>query len=513
MNTPIGPTPSELEYAISVYRSSLQTGDLFEFDLTTLDRIGMEIKVVSLCVNGVFNNDGFGYGATSAEASVGALGEMAETLHTSRELAVGTGWDGFSFRQMQAAHGAASVIDPRTLCLPAGSTYHEDQLLRWVPVRRWPSQEMHWAPRECIAIGGASYQTNSTLAKSSGLASAVLFPSITCGLGAGINLELALSHAVLELLQRDGNCTSFRAMDRGIDIDLDSLEDLGVKALIDQLLGHGLKVRPKLASTEFGLANLYVIAENTSGQIEPFPLMATACGEAVHANRERALRKAILEYTASRARKAFMHGPLEKISKLTSPHYQRTIIDVADPANEEPRAVQQMARWLALSETKLRELLANTVFSKKSRVAFTDLPSVPDKAVVSARDRMDDLARRLKTAGLSVYYYDASPEMTDGPTIVKAIVPGLEGETMSYYRMGERGASRLLERGVNFVSSQQNNANQQRVCLTPEAESRLGGAIFLDCAKVDETVGACYPLYREPSSHTAQKLLQRIPFP
>ena len=509
MNDPIGPTSSELEHAISIYRSSLQEGDLFEFDLTALDRIGMPIKVVALFVNGVFNNDGFGYGSTSQESLVGALGEMAETYHTSRALASGHGFDGFSYRQMQAMQGVERVIDPLTLCLPAGSNYDENQLLRWVPVRQWSSHETHWAPRECIAIGGASYQTISPLAKSSGQPSAVLFPPITCGLGAGISLDQALSHAVFELLQRDGNCTAFRAMDQGIDIDLDSLVDPGIKALIEQLAQHGLQVRPKLASTEFGLSNLYVIADKLNAHAEPFPLMATACGEAVHANRERALRKALLEYTASRARKAFMHGPLEQIAALTSDHYRRTIIETADPANEEPRAVQEMARWLTLSETQLRELLAGTVFSAKTRVAFSDLPSVPDQAVASAENRMQDLAQRLDAAGLSIFYYDASPGTANGPTVVKAIVPGLEGETMSYNRIGERGVRRLLERGENLIATSQKTVDQQRILLTPEAETRLGGDVYLDCAKVAETVGACYPLYREPSSHTAQKLLKQ----
>ena len=44
---------------------------------------------------------------------------------------------------------------------------------------------------------------------------APLTTPITNGLGAGDSFERALVHGLLELLQRDGNCVSFRAMDQG----------------------------------------------------------------------------------------------------------------------------------------------------------------------------------------------------------------------------------------------------------------------------------------------------------
>ena len=503
----INPASHDLETAISVYRASLQDGELFEYDLASLDRLGVPIKIASLFLDGEFTNDGFGYGATALEASVGALGEMAETFHTTRALRTTAGYDGYSTRRMRQEHGDDLVIDPRTLCLPAGLDYTDDSPLRWVEVRHWPSLASHWAPRECIALDGSSYDQSNSAARTSGVAAQRLFPPITCGLGAGLTTEQALAHGVLELLQRDGNCTTFRAMDRGLDIELDTLADPGIGALIDELAGHGLRVRPKLASTEFGLTNLYVIADNLTGEEEPFPLMATACGEAVHANREVALRKALLEYISSRSRKAFMHGSLDRIRALTSQTYHESVMAQAEPAKEEPRAVQGMAHWLTLSEHELRVLLRENVFSSREKILFSDLPSVSLAAVKSPVDRLADVTRRLAAENLSIFFFDASPALADGPKVIKALVPGLEGETMSYYRLGARGVQRLLERNVRFVAVGAQPASSKRIVLTPAAESSLGGAAFLLTGEVDRIVGSCYSLYREPSSHAAQKLL------
>ena len=46
-----------------------------------------------------------------------------------------------------------------------------------------------------------------------------LLTPITNGLGAGPGLEHVLSHALLELVQRDGNSVDYRALDRGIAVD------------------------------------------------------------------------------------------------------------------------------------------------------------------------------------------------------------------------------------------------------------------------------------------------------
>ncbi|GAC1614026.1 MAG: hypothetical protein NVS4B5_02090 [Vulcanimicrobiaceae bacterium] len=89
-----------------------------------------------------------------------------------------------------------------------------------------------------------------------------------------------------------------------------------------------------------------------------------------------------------------------------------------------------------------------------------------------------------------------------GVAVVKAIVPGLEVETMSYYRIGERNARKLLNARSPLVAREA-GPDRARIRVLPDAEARLGGPVWLDRAAVDRTVGPLYPLYREPGVHAA----------
>ena len=506
----MSPNHQQLETAIEVYRNYLVGTDLHIFDISSLDRIGIPIHIAALRSSDGFSNDGFGYGGSSTEALVGALGEMSETYHTHQALKHAATCEAVSFSEMVDRFGSDRVIDPLTLCLSAGFPYDDQLPLRWVAVTRWHDGARCWAPRETVAPGGASFSLQSTVVEfSSDRASSQLFPPITCGLGAGLTIEQALVHGVLELLQRDGNCTAFRAMDRGIDIVLDTVESDEIKTTLLHLESLGLRIRPKLASTEFGLVNLYVIAEPIDGchTGEPFPLLATACGEAVHANRERALRKALQEFLASRSRKLFMHGPLDKIRALAPPAYVEDILDPSQATGEEPKAIREMASWLGKTQVELFDLLRETTFSSRETVNFSSLPSTADEQVADPIDRMSDIARRLASESIFIYYFDASPDKSHGPRVIKAIAPGLEGETLSYWRIGARGARRLLERQSNLVSTNPPRSQDLLIPLTQTAQEELGGPVYFRVSEWERILSDHYPLYREPSSHTVQKYL------
>ncbi len=506
----MSPGSAELNRASEIYGQYLAGTELFIFDISGLDRIGVPIQVAALRSDDGFSNDGFGYGGSSAEALVGALGEMSETYHLHQALKRAPACEAVCYRAMADRFGVDRVIDPLTLCLSAGYPYDEQLPLRWVAVTRWDDGARCWAPREIIAPGAASYGLPSTQVEWSGnQLPAQLFPPITCGLGAGLSLEQALAHGVLELLQRDGNCTAFRAMDQGIDLELDTIESAEIRATIHHLASLGLRVRPKLASTEFGLVNLYVCAEQIEGHParESFPLLATACGEAVHPNRERALRKALQEFLASRCRKMFMHGPLENIRKLAPPRYIETTLDPSQPAGEEPKALREMAGWVKMSQEELVARLAQTAFSSRTKVAFSSLPSTADQLVADPVDRMNDVTRRLKAENISIFYFDASPDGTNGPQVIKAFAPGLEGETLSYWRIGARGAKRLLTRGSPLVTQGPPRPQDLPVLLTPAARETLGGPVYFRVAEWETLLHGHYPLYREPASHTVQKYL------
>jgi ribosomal protein S12 methylthiotransferase accessory factor len=206
-------------------------------------------------------------------------------------------------------------------------------------------------------------------------------------------------------------------------------------------------------------------------------------------------------------RKAFGHGPLSFAERVTPPGYVDSFIRKALPSLdlEEGRALRAMLDWIVLPPEALRDVLADTVYSERSTKPFTELPTTPAPDG-HARGRI--ARERLDAAGFDVLYVDCSPP-GGGVGIVKAIVPGLEVETMSYHRIGERNAKKLIERDHRLIRFGTESETLRPVRLTPEAIERFGGQPLFDTALADEIVGRHYPLYREPESHHAPFRLQQ----
>ena len=484
-----------LHEVAETYRRNLPPGTLQAFPVDGLDRLNLPVEVASFTLpadektgtpDRVF--DGFGYGLTRAEATVGALGELTEAAHSevdlpSRDFVTG------SYVEMVNQFGAGGVCDPLTLCLPAGSDYTPDTPLEWTEAVRYRTGERVFLPTEFAAVYGHQMRGREPM-----------IVTITNGLGAGLTRDQALSHGVLELLQRDGNCTTFRAMDEGVVIEPDEVRDASLLELLDTLTKAGLEVVPKLASTEFGLSNVYVVGRDAAGA--GLPIQTTACGEASHLDRERALRKAMIEFAAARSRKAFMHGPLELIDRVSPDWYLPGYLESFDFSTQEKRATDAMIAWMQMSQTELESVLSDTVFSDRRRVKLSELPTVEPAAIRDPSDRMDAVARRLEAESLEVLVIDHTPPGQSEVSVVRGVVPGLEGETMSYGRLGERGAARLLARGESFVGLGPASGPRLRVPLTADAEERLGGPVWFDPEAAAARVGQHYALYREPKAHT-----------
>ncbi len=481
---------SDLARVAQTYRRNLPQGRARTFAYGGLDRLGVPVAAASFAFADGYHFDGYGYGMTPDEALVGALGELSEDTHNEEYVGRAPRIEG-SYRDLVGKHGSGAVLDPLALGLPAGSPYSPDRPLTWVPITRLATGEPAWIPIEFVAISRRQLGD-----------APLLITPITNGQGAGMTRDQAVAHGLLELLQRDGNGLAFRAMDRGVALDLDLIADPAIKALLDRFAARGVGVLPKLAATEFGLANLYVVGCDADPDAD-LPIKLTACGEAAHPDRERALRKALLEYGAARARKAFMHGPLDRVAAVSEAGYLDGYLATLTLEGEEPRALASMVEWIGHSGPKLREVLAGSVLSRRESVPFSSLPTVEAGSVDDPSKRLALIVDRLASRNLDVYYADASPP--GGEVFAcKAIVPGLEVETMSYYRIGERGARKLLDRGSRLVGLGKTPDGCLSIRLTAEAEGRLGGPAWLDPAAVDATVGDLYPLYREPSGHAAQ---------
>jgi len=485
--------------AAHAYRRALPPGELLAFPITDLDRTGIPTwKAVFFPSDGSATiHNGHSYGPTSAQAILGALGELSETVHAHAALAT-LERRRASYVELARSVGAAGAIHPFRLGLPAGSEVTADTQLDWVTGSRYQNGEPVWLPIDVVAVGAQDmpgYRPFTT--------------PLTNGLGAGPTRDFALAHGLQELLQRDGNGLRFRALDAGVALDLASLADPLVTDLLQRFAHAGIEPLVKFASDEFGIANVYAVGAEPAGVAAPLPIMVTAAGEAASPDRAVAVRKALLEFGAARPRKAFAHGPLETAARVAPAQYLERVLPRLTrhaTAAEEPRALSAMLRWLELDQAQLRATIADPVLRITSTKPASALPVwQPVQATAEpGRELCATLAQRLSSAGLEIFYVDfSSPHMRAlGVHVVKAIVPGLEVETLSYYRIGERNARSLLA-SESSLAVRRERPGCRRVRLLPEAEARLGGPVYLDVAAAERLVGALYPLYREPDVHVA----------
>ncbi len=484
------PTPNltpDLNKVAARYEAALPAGTLLSFPVTQLDATGVPSWSVTLIPGSPSGGHGYGWG--DAQAKVSALGELHERLQS--QLVIPTlPTERASYAELIQTYGEQVVTDPLTLSLPAGSPYTPETPRLWVTMTRFGTGEAVWVPLETAASSPAELPTGYE----------PLYLSVSNGLGAGFSTEQALSHAVFELLQRDGNSVNYRALDQGVGVDLAGAElPERVTGLLRRFADLGVDVQVKLAATDFGLTNVYVVGANPAGETvgASVGIMAAGAGEACHPAKDVALEKALLEFAAARTRLAFNHGSLERVQELAPPGYLETYQRAFGNLPEEARALSAMQAWLQLEPKTLRDRLAK-VYEVRRQVPWRELPHA------QPADPLTDAVTRL--AGFDLLYLElASPKAREhGVTAVKAVVPGLEVETVSYTRLGARNLTRLLDRESPFAGLGMPPAGAAPIRLTEEAEAAFGTPAWLGIEALTRFADPLYPLYREPSRHAAR---------
>jgi thiazole/oxazole-forming peptide maturase SagD family component len=475
--------------AISAYREALPAGEVLAYPLDPLDRLGLPVWSAELFAARGSMHHGVGYGDSDERAAIGAFGELSETL-SAGDAVKRLEPRRASYKALLREVGPDRVVDPLDVCLPAGSDYAPERPLRWVEARRWATGEPVLVPLELVAASPVDLKPEGEW----------LVLPVTNGLGAGPTVDHAFAHGLLELVQRDGNSATYRALDLGAGVRLEELRDPATRALLDTLDRAGIDVTVKLASTDFGIANLYVVGAERDPDQTPHPLALTACGEAADPDRERALGKALMEFCAGRSRKPFDNGPISRATAVAPGAYVGRAIRAATLEHEEERGLREAVAWLGLGAREMRDLLEDPVFSVRSEVDFSSLPEPPTgTGEVSAADLV---AGRLREGGLDPLYVDLSPPGGE-VRVVRAVVPGLEVETASYGRIGARNLRRMLRRDDGLVGTGAPPAGAERILLPEKHREEFGPEPWLDVEALNEQVGRLYPLYREPSRHVA----------
>ena len=481
--------PAGLGDAAHRYLAAFPAGDVVAFPIDGLDRVGLPVWVVALfpddpALDGIMPY-GVGYGPDAETAVLGGLGEIAEMVWPTLTLSGRRKTRG-SYADLVRTLGDAAVADPFTLCLPAGSPVDHATVLDWVEARRWRDGAVVLVPIDLAAYSSreltAGYRPFTTI--------------ISNGMGAGPDLDWAIGHGLCEILQRDGNGLLFRALDRGVTLDLAGVPP-AVQAILDRYAAAGIRVLPKFATDQFGLPNLYCVGIDEHGT-PTAPIMATACGEACHPDAGVALEKALTEYAASRARKAFAHGPAALAAGVAPDGYVARFMARSGAAakSSDARAFAAMRDWTQRSAAELRGWLGNSMLAERSVRAFADLPGRPADG---GHARAAAARAAVEAAGFDILYVDMSPA-DRAVSVVKVIVPGMEVETMSYYRIGARGTEKLLALDSPLIRFGAASETLRPVRMPAGDTARLGHPLF-DTAAADAIVGPLYPLYREPEAH------------
>ena len=498
------PGEEKLNATLEKFQRAIPLNELYEFSTTALDRLGIPLCCVAAWTDENVYYDGFGYGAGEAGAKIGAWGEIMESYFADKFICRAPRIVA-SFNQLKAQN--RNCVEPPLFCLNAGGNYSPDREIIWIEVNNFSGRGdgKTLAPLESVAV----YPAHAAEIEPENL----LFRPITNGLGAGASLAQAVAHGALEIVQRDGNCLTFRAMDIGQRIELDEVKSAETSELLAFLDAEGIEIIPKLAGVVAGIPVIYVVGYDRDLSRAEFSMQISACGEAAHPDREIALNKALREYISGRARKHFMHGTLDKLARVAPAAYVEKMA-AEDIGGQENRALEAVIEWATATNEEVFKKIEKPILESRSVIKFSELPTT-EFAEGDWEAILVHLQKQFASIGTEILYADFSGNAPDGIYVARAIVPQMEGETMSYGRIGRRNLERLLERQkaderigklVGFGEDVKPETALP-IHLTDKDALDYPNA-WLDPAAVVGQVGEFYALYREPESFAVGRALR-----
>ncbi|MEH3078809.1 MAG: hypothetical protein PGN11_19465 [Quadrisphaera sp.] len=203
----------------------------------------------------------------------------------------------------------------------------------------------------------------------------------------------------------------------------------------------------------------------------------------------------------------FAFGPLDDVERLSPDYWARE--QHRPVGDQEERALREAAAWARLDLPGLRAAV-EPAFSRRSRtVGASELLAASSPGERGPADLLELLLARLEGFDVLVVASDERDGGAGGVRSAKVVVPGLEVETLSYGRIGERVARRLLDRGARGSAApggdlvtRSGGPGRLPVRLTADAVERLGGPLWWDAAR--RRRGARPPLPAVPRAATAR---------
>lgn len=272
-------------------------------DVTGLDRVGLPVALAvrplgrALAVNQ-------GKGATLAAAKLSAILEAAEQAAAECHrlpLFYGTA------AQRRQSHRLA---DCERLPRRHGSPFHQHYPILWLVARGLLSGEERLVPYELVHSDFSFPQP----------AGSGCFALSTSGLGAGFTREHAVTHALLETIERDQATLLELGDSQGAVIDLASVRSAEAQALLQRCGEAGLLVAALDATGDIGVPT--VSCRVIERDVEAAAMVHAAEGSAARLDAEAALLAALME--ALQSRLAYISGARDDLHAADYEPHDRT---------------------------------------------------------------------------------------------------------------------------------------------------------------------------------------------
>lgn len=251
-------------------------------NVTGLDFIGIPVVMVvrpnsrSLAVSQ-------GKGLTLDSARVSGIMESVETYCAERPMLP---LKHASYREIRRHH---SVVNVRALPARRGSLFTDDLPILWIEGYDLLAEGPVWVPYEMV-------HTNFTLPLPMGNG---CFAQSSNGLASGNNLLEAASHAICEVVERDGSTLFSRhANPNERLLDVATVDDDHCRGLLKRYCDRGIAVRVWDISSDVGLPIFRCEIEGDPSNAVAF--RARAAGVGCHTSRTVALSRALTEAAQSR---------------------------------------------------------------------------------------------------------------------------------------------------------------------------------------------------------------------
>lgn len=344
-------------------------------NVTGLDRVGVPV-VMATRPNSRSVSVSQGKGLTLEAAKVSAVMEAVETFHAERiELPLKLA----SERELARNH---RLIDVGGLPRSRSDGFLPDRRILWIEGFDLVAGRPCWLPYETV-------HSDFTLPQPAGSG---CFPANTNGLAAGNHLLEAVSHGLLEVIERDATTLwrlSAGDLQARTRVDLQTIDNPDCRRLIEQLTERGFRLGIWDASTDTGLP-VFVALLLEPGSSYADPEFGSGC----HVQKEVALMRAISE--AVQVRTSYISGARDD--------YHR----------------RDFAR-----STRAARLAACTRLA--AQPAKRDFAAVPGRAHRTINEDLELALQRLAAVGIHQVVAVNLSLQDIGIPVVKVVIPGLEG--------------------------------------------------------------------------------------